>query len=154
MPEVLFYHLERRSLEEVLPSLLEKTRERGWKANVRVGTAERMEALDNHLWTFSEESFLAHGTSADGKSARQPIYLTTEEDDPNNAEVLFLVDGATVDKWDHDAMSKFQRIVILFNGGESNALNDARAAWKSAKQTGLDVTYWKESSTGRWEKQD
>ncbi len=83
MPEVLFYHLERRSLDDVLPNLLEKTRARGWKANVRVGSAERMEALDNHLWTYSDQSFLAHGTSAEGHDVRQPVYLTTEEDNPN-----------------------------------------------------------------------
>ncbi len=154
MSEVLFYHLERRTLEDVLPSLLEKTRVRGWKANIRVGSAERMEVLDNHLWTFSDQSFLAHGTSADGHSAHQPVYLTTEEDDPNNADVLFLVDGAAVDKWDQDTLKKFQRVVWLFDGGEGSALSDARSAWKRAKEMGHEVTYWKESATGKWEKQE
>jgi DNA polymerase-3 subunit chi len=154
MPEILFYHLERRTLEDVLPSLLEKTRKRGWKASVRVGSAERMEVLDNHLWTFSEQSFLAHGTSADGYSARQPIFLTTEKDDPNDADVLFLVDGEVVDKWDEDSLNKFERIVFLFDGGEGDALNNARSAWKRAKEIGHEVTYWKESADGRWEKQE
>lgn len=153
MPEVLFYHLERRSLEEVLPSLLEKTRARGWKANIRVGSAERMEVLDNHLWTYADQSFLAHGTSADGRSDRQPVYLTTEEDNPNNAEVLFLVDGATVQEWVGAELNGFERIVLLFDGGNPNALKDARSAWKSAKNAGYQVTYWKESSGGKWEKQ-
>ena len=154
MPEILFYHLERRTLEDVLPSLLEKTRKRGWKASVRVGSAERMEVLDNHLWTFSEQSFLAHGTSADGYSARQPIFLTTEKDDPHDADVLFLVDGEVVDKWDEDSLNKFERIVFLFDGGEGDALNNARSAWKRAKEIGHEVTYWKESADGRWEKQE
>jgi DNA polymerase-3 subunit chi len=154
MPEVLFYHLERRTLEDVLPSLLEKTRARGWKANVRVGSAERMEVLDNHLWTFSDQSFLAHGTSADGHSSRQPVYLTTEEDDPNDAQVLFLVDGAAAGNWAGANSAKFERIVLLFDGGNPNALNEARTAWKSAKEAGHQVTYWKESSGGRWEKQE
>ena len=154
MPEVLFYHLERRTLDDVLPSLLEKTRARGWKANVRVGSAERMEVLDNHLWTYSDQSFLAHGTSADGHSAHQPVYLTTEEDNPNDANVLFLVDGAILEKWIGAELSKFERIVLLFDGGEGNALNDVRSAWKNAKEAGHQVTYWKESSGGRWEKQE
>ena len=154
MPEVLFYHLERRTLDDVLPSLLEKTRARGWKAIIRVGSAERMEVLDNHLWTYSDQSFLAHGTSADGHSARQPVYLTTEEENPNDANVLFLVDGANLEKWAGAELSTFERIVLLFDGGEGNALNDARSAWKSAKEAGHQVTYWKESSAGRWEKQE
>jgi DNA polymerase-3 subunit chi len=153
MSEVLFYHLERRTLEDVLPSLLEKTRTRGWKANVRVGSAERMEVLDNHLWTFSDQSFLAHGTSAEGHSARQPVFLTTEEEDPNDADVLFLVGGAVIANWDADALKKFERVVWLFDGGKGNALSDARVGWKRAQETGHEVTYWKESADGRWEKQ-
>ncbi len=153
MSEALFYHLEYRSLDDVLPSLLEKTRERGWKANVRVGSAERMQALDTHLWSYSEQTFLAHGTAAEGNSDRQPIYLTTEEDNPNNADVLFLVDGARVERWDEPTLKAFTRIVLLFDGGEGQALSAARAAWKSAKDAGRDVTYWKESQSGRFEKQ-
>jgi len=48
--EVLFFHLERASLEDTLPVMLERTRERDQKrAVVRIGTAERMETLDAHL---------------------------------------------------------------------------------------------------------
>ena len=154
MSEVLFYHLERRTLEDVLPSLLEKTRARGWKANIRVGSAERMEALDNHLWTYSDQSFLAHGTSADGHSANQPVYLTTENDNPNEADVLFLVDGAIVEKWVGNDLENFERVVVLLDGGAQNAVSDARSAWTNAKEAGHEVTYWKESVSGKWERQD
>ena len=41
MAEVLFYHLETRPLEAVMPLLLEKTLERGWRAVVEVGSRER-----------------------------------------------------------------------------------------------------------------
>jgi DNA polymerase-3 subunit chi len=150
--EVLFYHLERRALEDVLPGLLEKTRERGWKALVRVGSAERMAALDTHLWTYNDHGFLAHGTAADGHAARQPIYLTVEDENPNQAEVLFLA-GADPGDWTGDAMKARTRIVLLFDGRDEEALTAARGHWKLAKDAGHDVTYWKESSTGKWEKQ-
>jgi len=152
MAETLFYHLERRALEDVIPGLLERTRERGWRANVRVGGAERMEALDNHLWTYTEESFLAHGTAADGRAEQQPIYLTTEDDNPNAADVLFLVGGALPDNWAGAPLQTFRRIVLLFDGRDEEALSGARAAWKQAKAAGHDVTYWKESPSGKFEK--
>ena len=79
--EVLFYHLERAPLERVLPSLLERTLERGWRAVVQSGSAERLEALDLALWTYNDESFLPHGTARDGDPARQPIYLTLGDDE-------------------------------------------------------------------------
>ena len=42
--EALFYHLERHPLEVVLPQLLLRTLERGWRAVVQAGSEERLEA--------------------------------------------------------------------------------------------------------------
>jgi len=153
MPEALFYHLERKSLDDVLPGLLERTRERDWRAVVCVGSAERMAALDAHLWTYSEQTFLAHGTAEAGYPSRQPIYLTTEEENPNRAQVLFLVGGAIPADWKDSALAEFHRIVLLFDGRDSEALDAARTAWRDAKEASHEVTYWKESPSGKWEKQ-
>ena len=153
MAEVLFYHLENNSLEDVLPGLLERTRERDWKAVVRVGSAERMAALDTHLWTYSEQTFLAHATAAEGHRERQPIFLTVEDDNPNGAEVLFVVGGASPPVWSAATVKAYKRVVLLFDGRDESALGAARAAWKGAKEAGHDVTYWKQSATGKWEKQ-
>jgi len=151
--DVLFYHLERRTLEDVLPGLLERTREREWRAVVRVGSAERMAALDTHLWTYSEQTFLAHGTAAEGHSSRQPIFLTVEEENPNQAQVLFLTDGVLPADWAEPGVRDYTRVALLFDGRDQDALLSARAAWKNAKAAGHETTYWKESPEGRWEKQ-
>lgn len=153
MSEALFYHLERKSLDDVLPGLLERTRERGWRAVVQVGSAERMAALDTHLWTYSEPSFLAHGTAAEGHKPRQPIFLTTEEENPNGAQVLFLVGGAIPTDWSSPRLAGLERIVLLFDGRDPETLDAARAAWRNAKEASHDATYWKESPNGKWEKQ-
>ncbi len=147
MTEVLFYHLERQPLDRVLPSLLEKTLERGWKAVVRSGSEQRLEALDLVLWTYREESFLPHGTKKDGHADLQPIYLTTGEEVPNDAGVLFLVDGADTSKFDG-----FVRIVHMLDGQDNEALALARQQWKAAKAAGCSVTYWQQNRQGRWEK--
>lgn len=154
MSEVLFFHLESRSLEDTLPVLLERTRERDKKrAVVRVGNAERMEALDAHLWTHSEQTFLAHGTAAEGHASRQPIYLTTENENPNKGQVLFMVDGAVPEDWSASTLGEYQRIVLMFDGRDESALNAARAQWRTCKAAGHDATYWKQSPEGKWEKQ-
>jgi len=154
MAEVLFYHLEGSALDDVLPGLLERTRERGQRAVVRVGSAERMAALDTQLWTYSEQTFLAHGTAADGHGEKQPIYLTTEDENPNKAEVLFLVGGAQPGDWASPELKPLSRIVMLFDGRDAAALDAARNAWKSAKSAGHEATYWKQSASGKWEKQN
>jgi len=150
MTEVLFYHLERRGLDEVLPGLLEKTLERGWRALIRADTAERADAIDTRLWTYSD-GFLPHAQLGDGDPARQPVLITVEEGNPNAANVLFLTGGAAPPAW--DGAGEFTRIVFLFDGRDPAAVEAARAAWKDAKAAGHEVTYWKESPTGKWEKQ-
>ncbi|MDX2155715.1 MAG: DNA polymerase III subunit chi [Hyphomicrobiaceae bacterium] len=145
--EVLFYHLERHPLERVLPNLLERTLERGWRAIVQAGTAERLEAIDTHLWTWREESFLPHGTSKDGPPQLQPVFLTTTEDNPNGAAVRFLVDGATVDRF-----AGYLRVVVIFDGADRVAIEAARGQWKAAKAEGCAVTYWQQTESGKWQK--
>lgn len=144
--EVLFYHLERQPLERVLPGLLEKTLQRGWRAVVQAGNAERLEALDASLWTYRDDSFLAHGTAKDGFASEQPIYLTLEPETPNGAGVRFLVDGAEAPDFVSHA-----RLVFLFDGNDEEARAKARQQWSAAKAAGCKVSYWKQSADGRWE---
>jgi len=148
MTEVLFYHLERRSLEDVLPGLLARSLERGWRVVVQAGSEERVRALDSHLWSYDEASFLPHGTGADGRAEEQPVWLTTEDDNPNSANVRFVVDGASPAGFDG-----YERIVFLFDGGDGDAVAAARAAWRAAADGGHEVTYWRQDERGRWAKQ-
>jgi DNA polymerase III subunit chi len=145
--EVLFYQLDRQPLDQVLPGLLEKTLERGWRAVVQAGSAERLEAIDTLLWTYREESFLPHGTKSDGFPERQPVWLTAADDNPNGATVRFLVDGA-----DCASLSDYARVVYLFDGRDEDARAQARLRWKTAKSAGHQVTYWQQNDRGRWEK--
>lgn len=147
MAEVLFYHLERQRLEDVLPALLEKTLARGWRAVVEVADETRRDALDRALWTFRDDSFLPHATEADGNLADQPIVLTTSADNPNGATVRFLDGG--VEPGD---VAAYARVVIVFSADDPDAVAAARRAWKPLKAAGHDVTYWQQSAAGRWEK--
>ena len=146
-PEALFYHLERQPLDRVLPGLIERTVERGWRAVIQAGSAERVQALDGLLWTYRDDAFLPHGTAADGAADRQPVFLTVGDDNPNNAVVRFLVDGAIAADF-----KGYQRLVFLFDGRDAEALAGARTQWKAAKAAGCTATYWQQNAEGRWEK--
>ncbi|MGQ7793953.1 DNA polymerase III subunit chi [Faunimonas sp. B44] len=146
MAEVLFYHLERHPLERVLPELLARSLARGWRAVVQAGSEERLQALDAHLWSYDDSSFLPHGTSADGRPEDQPIWLTTGAENPNGAAIRFLVDGAVAEA------EGYARIVFLFDGLDPEALAATRERWKAAKAAGHEVTYWRQDEAGRWAK--
>jgi DNA polymerase-3 subunit chi len=153
LTETLFYHLERRTLDEVLPGLIEKTLERGWRALIRTESSERADAIDNLLWTYNEQTFLPHAQAGDGDAKRQPVLITVEDTNLNGANVLFLVGGTAPPQWDAAATKEMTRIVLLFDGRDANALGRARGAWKDATAAGHDVTYWKETPAGKFEKQ-
>ena len=148
MTEVRFYHLTRTALEQALPQMLEKTIERGQRAVVRAASEARVEALSARLWTYHDRSFLPHGNLKDGRPERQPVWLTVEDEAPNGAEVLFLADGATSEK-----VGDYARCVILFDGGDDEAVGEARRQWTVFKDAGHEVSYWQQDYQGRWGQQ-
>src|SRR6187551_1261556 len=136
MTEILFYHLQGQRLESVLPALLEKSLARGWRVVVQGSSEERIDALDAHLWTYRDDGFLPHGTWREQEAAAQPVLLTLTDSNPNAANVRFLIEGAGVPA---DAES-YERIVLMFDGDDEDAVAAARGYWADAKAKGFDAT--------------
>jgi DNA polymerase-3 subunit chi len=150
MTDVLFYHLERQSLEQALPILLDLSMQRDWRVVVQAGSLERVKILNEHLWTYQDDSFMPHGASGDiapEDEAGQPIWLTDSAESPNNAQVLFLVDGA-----DRDEIKQFERCIYIFDGGDDEAVRQARDKWKSLSDGDYNLTYYQQNHAGKWEK--
>lgn len=145
--DVWFYHLERSSLEQVLPELLSKTLERGWRALVRGVDEERLTGLDEALWSWRADSFLPHGTTLGPNAERQPVLLTADTHSANGAQALFVIDGAPMD----DAPA-FERCLVLFDGRDDDAVAEARRRWKTVTTSGASASYWKQTDDGRWTK--
>jgi DNA polymerase-3 subunit chi len=105
------------------------------------------------LWTYDDQTFLPHAQLGDGDAARQPVLITVEETNANKPDVVFLVGGAIAPPWDGDLVASLARIVLLFDGRDLEALSVARQNWTKAQAFGHAVTYWKESASGKFEKQ-
>lgn len=144
--DILFYHLEQRPLEQVLPVLLEKSLEKGWRAVVEAASAERLAVIDAHLWTYSDESFLPHGVEAGEGDEDLPILLTASTENRNKAQVRFFIDRAVPRSGE-----AYERLVYLFSGNDPDAIEEARAAWKTLKDD-HELTYWQQDENGRWAK--
>lgn len=147
MTEIRFYHLQSKRLEQALPEIAAKALERGHRVVVRAGSKERIEALDVALWTYDAGSFLPHGYVHDGSEKQQPIWLTTGEDNPNEADVLILVDSIT-----HGAMGMYKLCCEIFDGNDEDAVSSARSRWKEYKQQGFTLAYYQQNEQGKWEK--
>ena len=147
MADILFYHLTQSKLEDALPLLLEKTLERGWRAVLQCGSEERAGTLNEHLWTYRDESFLPHGLAGTQDEALQPVVIATTDTNPNGATVRFLVDRAVPGD-----LGAYERVVLMFDGYDPPDVEAARGHWKRFKADGHSVTYWQQDEAGRWAK--
>lgn len=144
MTEVRFYHLTQSPLEQTLPGLLATSLSRGWRVLVQGGDEARLAFLDAHLWTHPDDSFLPHGL--EGEGAKHPIWLTTSENNQNDAGVLMLIDGArTTPK----RMADFDLVTLFFDGADETAVARAREDWKAVTAAKLPAVYWAQEQ-GAW----
>ncbi len=150
--EVWFYHLERSALEQTLPTLLERTLDRDWTAVVEAGSEDRVRALDAFLWSYSDDSFLPHGALGDGEPDEHPILLMTGPGNPASAQVRFCVDGADPAPAIETTQAPYERVIVIFDGNDEDALSRARAQWKAVKASGAAISYWRQTPEGKWEK--
>ena len=141
-----FYHLQRSSLEQVLPKLAQMCYLRGLRLLIRTSVEDRAEYLNGLLWTYDANSWLPHGTQKDGYDAEQPVYITSAENNPNNATVVMLTDGGSFDE-----IKTFERCLNIFDGNDEDAVIQARKLWKSAVEARAEAYYWQQNTDGRWE---
>ena len=146
--ELWFYHLQSQMPAAALPKLLERAAARGWRVVVEVRDENRLKALDDALWSFDPESFLAHAPDSDPRAASQPVVLARDGANPNGAAVRVLTGGAAVPAADEG----YARVIVLFDGNDAGELATARGQWSDARARGLAPTYWKQNGKGGWAK--
>lgn len=146
MTEIAFYHLTASPLEQALPRLLEKILQAQKRAVILCGSEERLQFLNGTLWTVGKLSFLPHGSAKEGYETDQPIWLTSQDENPNGAQFLILTEGS-----ESPSLSTYERCLDLFDGKDEDAVLEARNRWKRYKEQGHKITYWKQTSAGAWE---
>ena len=107
MTEIRFYHLEQRRIDQALPALLERALEEGRRVLVRASSDEMVAALNERLWTYDDASFLPHGAAGDGDPMTQPIFLTSELENPNAATMLVRLSGVETGRPTMRSISSF-----------------------------------------------
>lgn len=148
MGAAYFYHLTHASVDQTLPMLLGKSRDAGWIIEVRGTDTAAMERLDAALWAGPPEGFLPHGLAGGDHDGDQPILLTAGQSATNGATCVMSVHGADVSA---DEVQAAERVCVLFDGHDGEALDKARGQWKALTDAGCSAQYWSQES-GRWEK--
>lgn len=145
--EVRFYHLERISQTQILPVLISKALGRGHRIIVKLRDEGQVIQMNDHLWTYSANSFLPHGAAKNGNAKQQPVWLTDRDENPNDADVIILCEGTTSEE-----IGNFTLCCEMINGRDHEAISAARTRWKAYKEQGFDITYWQQNDNGGWDK--
>jgi len=145
--DIWFYQLGVTGLDRALPELLEKIVDNGWRAYVHCHDQAMIVHLDTHLWTFRQNSFLAHGTEDDRFASVQPILLGTEAQLVNSPDVY-----VSISPLEWPDLKSFKRALIIFDGHDDDHLNWARQAWKRLKAQAFSLSYWQQDGGGKWSK--
>ena len=145
MADIRFYHLERQDLDTALPALVSKALSKGHRIVIKAPDNSEIERLNTHLWTYSPNSFIPHGSKKDGHEANQPVFITDNDEIPNEADVLILTHSC-----EHGDLSNFKLVCDMFDGRNDDAVQAARSRWKTYKDGDHDVTYWQQSAQGGW----
>ncbi|MCT2540653.1 DNA polymerase III subunit chi [Sedimentimonas flavescens] len=143
----LFYHVTQSPVEEVVASLLQRALGQGWRVELRGTDAARMDWYDQRLWLGGDEAFLPHGLAGGPHDDLQPVLLTTSPK-PEGMQAIMALEGAEVSV---DEIAQKERVWILFDGRDQQALERARAQWRDLTGAGASAQYWSEEG-GRWEK--
>ncbi len=147
MTEISFYHLTTTPLEKGLPQLLFKIIGADHRVVLRVPDEETMQLLDKVIWTFSTNKFVPHGTMHEQHKERQPVYITTEDECPNNADIL-----VTVGNLEPENISNYKKYLFVFDGKDDALIEYARERWKQyAANDDTKLTYWKQDASGAWQ---
>jgi len=147
MTEIRFYHMRQKQLDQALPEILTKALAGGYRIVIRAGDETQAERLNDLLWTYRPDSFLPHGMQKDGYAEDQPVWITSQDENPNGADVLILTSGSTtINKGD------FKLCCEMFDGRDAEMVKSARERWKLYQEQGFDITYWQQNDKGGWEK--
>ena len=109
-----------------------------------------MSALDERLWTYRDESFLAHGVAGAGDEARQPVLIGDGPSNANGASWRIFVGGAN--PLPSFAEGAWARLIVMFDDRDEGSKADARKQWAAAKTAGHSLSFWREGDDGAWRK--
>ncbi len=147
MTEIRFYHLQKQSLDQALPLILEKAYSMGHKIIVKMQDEEEANRMATHLWTYRQDKFLPHGSKKDGQADLQPIWITPLEENPNAATILILTQGQTSEN-----IEKFDLVCEMLNGHSDDQIAAARKRWAEYQKSDYKTTYWFQNEDGGWVK--
>ena len=145
MTEIFFYKLKNTSIDLFLISLIEKSISKNWNSLVLLDNTERMEEINDLLWTFNDTSFIPHGSQSDLSPDKQNVYLTCNEENLNNSNIIFSIDGIIINEPDN-----WNRCIYIFNEQNLKVTDELESYKRKVKDFGYTLKSFEQDNNGKW----
>ena len=144
--ELNFYQIDDVYTKSMAPLLL-KILEEGKKVIIFCQDEAKMQEVDKGLWQFSKTKFVPHVTNLEkdieelSSWQRQPVIISNEEENKNDADHLVLIDRPSP-----DFIKKFSRIFYFY---DSQMLDEAKKLHQENSGNTTKIKSYKKEA-GKW----
>ena len=147
MTQIIFYSTAPLQVEKTLFALLEKSLEKGNKSLLLFKDKEKCLSINEQLWTYKQNSFLPHISEDDQiyDNIDVPVYLSTKNENPFKAELLFSIDGFLPDNIDH-----FERVIIIIDVNDELLNEKYKNYYLDINKNFEDIVFYKSNDNGKW----
>ena len=147
MTQIIFYSTAPLQVEKTLFTLLEKSLEKGNKSLLLFKDKEKCLSINEQLWTYKQNSFLPHISEDDQiyDNIDVPVYLSTKNENPFKAELLFSIDGFLPDNVDH-----FERVIIIIDVNDELLNEKYKNYYLDINKNFEDIVFYKSDDNGKW----
>ena len=147
MTQIIFYSTAPLQVEKTLFALLEKSLEKGNKSLLLFKDKEKCLSINEQLWTYKQNSFLPHISEDDQiyDNIDVPVYLSTKNENPFKAELLFSIDGFLPDNIDH-----FERVIIIIDVNDELLNEKYKNYYLDIYKNFEDIVFYKSDDNGKW----
>ena len=147
MTQIIFYSTAPLQVEKTLFALLEKSLEKGNKSLLLFKDKEKCLSINEQLWTYKQNSFLPHISEDDQiyDNIDVPVYLSTKNENPFKAELLFSIDGFLPDNIDH-----FERVIIIIDVNDELLNEKYKNYYLDINKNFKDIVFYKSDDNGKW----
>ena len=126
---------------------MEKSLEKGNKSLLLFKDKEKCLSINEQLWTYKQNSFLPHISEDDQiyDNIDIPVYLSTKNENPFKAELLFSIDGFLPDNIDH-----FERVIIIIDVNDELLNEKYKNYYLDINKNFEDIVFYKSDDNGKW----
>ena len=138
MPQTVSFYTHISDIPSFICRLLRTVYDKHTDIAVRCATPEECQWLDQQLWAFDDNSFLAHDVWADNPNSTAPIVLFSPNDDTTPRHITTVLNLS-----EQPCLEAHLTRVVEIVGNDETALANARQRFRLYKDAGFVIDHKK-----------